>query len=365
MKLRRKATLAVAAIAALGIAPAAASAQGLAVYPEDTEARTFATGNGGWTSSTSTEGLCLLTPVLCPDVTNSFEASGGADGATDGYIDTDFNALAGALGATSKGIWESPAFTYNGVNGQPADLLGFVVHRRADVGQLLGLLQDQTYSVEILDLTEPSGSLLVIDEETLGGASGWTQVGPIPLAANALEVGHEYKVRITSTFNTGLATLLITGGADWDNVGIAAIKGGGVPDPGGPGGDPNYNQDPGGGGGGGGGGNDDRGAGPGNSGVKGAAVLQGNKLLVNARCNRNVRTGCDVKLVGLLKKKGPKATKGARAQVDAGRKRRVALKVKAKHASKLQNRKKIWVKQTVRANGKKRKSVVKLKIKRA
>jgi hypothetical protein len=81
------------------------------------------------------------------------------------------------------------------------------------------------------------------------------------------------------------------------------------------------------------------------------------------RCNRKVGTRCQIRLTGLLKKRGPKVTEATNTSLKAGRKKRVALNVKSRYAGKLDGRKKIWVKQRVRANGKTRSSVKKLKLK--
>lgn len=345
MRVLRRVGLAIVAIAALGVLPAAAQGQALSIYPEDPQSRTFGNNVGGWTQSTSVTGPCLAAPLLCPSVANSHEAAGGADGAADGYIDTEFTAVASALGATASGIWESPAFAYNGASGQTPQLLGLVLHRRADVGELIGLGHSATYTVEVIDVADPTKSHTVIDQESLAGAPDWMQIPPVAIPPAAMTIGRQYKIRITSTFNTGLATALIMGTADWDNVGIAAIVGG-------PGGGytpfPPVGDD------------DDRGAGPGKSGVSGAAVLRNGKIFVNARCNRNVETRCKMKLTGLLKKRGPKVTQATRTSVKAGRKKRVGLTVKDAYLGQLESRKRIWVKQRVTANGKRRTAVKRL-----
>ncbi|HNG57787.1 MAG TPA: hypothetical protein PLX70_10130, partial [Solirubrobacterales bacterium] len=100
---------------------------------------TFATGNGGWTSSTDYGGVCVPA-VTCPELSGSYQSTGGAAGGSDGYIRTDSGELTVAsLLSTSTHTWRSPAFTYNGVGGAQPEGLHFSVGVNPAVAQLLNL----------------------------------------------------------------------------------------------------------------------------------------------------------------------------------------------------------------------------------
>ena len=89
-------------------------------YHPTGEARTFEPTAGDWTGSTDETGVCLVSPVLCPAVTNQHQTDGGASGATDGHLRTSADGLAQVLSSVS-GTWSSPEFTYSGVAGATPD----------------------------------------------------------------------------------------------------------------------------------------------------------------------------------------------------------------------------------------------------
>ena len=87
MSIMRSRLLPAAAIAALSILivwliPAGAKAATV-TYPSG-NVSTFATGNGGWTSSTDYGGVCVPA-VTCPELSGSYQSSGGAAGGSDGH----------------------------------------------------------------------------------------------------------------------------------------------------------------------------------------------------------------------------------------------------------------------------------------
>ena len=68
---------AIAAMASVGVATAQADTT-TSDYPTTTDARTFAGSVGGWQSAKFDAGLtCLLKPLTCPIVTNTWQSSGG------------------------------------------------------------------------------------------------------------------------------------------------------------------------------------------------------------------------------------------------------------------------------------------------
>src|SRR6185503_21324871 len=130
--------LAVATGCLIPVLAATAAAQTVTAYPPDNEARLFTTSAGGWTGSTESAGFCDSIST-CPTVTNSFQASGGTGGASDGFLQSAIDtSLAGAQGETSA-IWTSPSFTYQGAAGQVPDTVLFGIHRRAEVAPFLAV----------------------------------------------------------------------------------------------------------------------------------------------------------------------------------------------------------------------------------
>jgi hypothetical protein len=69
-----------------------------------------------------------------------------------------------------------------------------------------------------------------------------------------------------------------------------------------------------------------------------------------------------MKVAGQLKKRGAKVGKAKKVKVRAGKSKKVALKVKAGVRPKLENRKRIFVRQRVAIGGKSKTKVVKLKL---
>src|SRR5438067_841061 len=171
------ASLLAASAAALWLLPATASADIITDYHPATEARTFATSPGGWTSSADSSGACI-TQVNCPAVDNSYQGKGGAGG--DGYLRTAISSISSA-GGEVRGIWESPAFTYDGARGTVPDTLTFFMDRRADISALLTLVgTDAQYTVDLEDLT--SGTAInITGPSPLAGAAGWRAIPAVTL----------------------------------------------------------------------------------------------------------------------------------------------------------------------------------------
>jgi len=321
-------TVVCAVLAAAALVPATASAV-TTLYPAN-NARTFATDAGGWTQSALNDPGCVP-GLTCPSIANSFQASGGVDG--DGFIRTGLSGLVASELATSRGIWRSPEFTYGGAGGAVPDLLVFALATRSDVGGLIGVGGSVDYSVELVDVTNAAGSGTLIDPVAVNLVPGWNGVAPVVLAPNDLTLGHVYRLRITTAYETG-TTLLPDAKVDYDNVGLAAEgagagAGGGV-------------------------------AGGGLAGK--AAVLSGDMLRVKVRCGSAVQGKCKIKLVGLWKKAGPRVTKLRTVRVRAGKKKKVALKVKPLALAAVQTRDKIWVAIKVNANGFKTLEIKNLKL---
>jgi hypothetical protein len=323
---------AVATLALLLALPAVALAA-TSKYPPGDAVRGFNGGPAGWTPSSSNEGVCLV-PVLCASVENSHQATGGADGG--GFIRSAYTGVVGAMAVagTTTAIWESPRFTYNGVSGAQPNVVSFAFDRRASVDQLLAVAGNSAeYSVRLVDLSEGGEALTLIAPTTLAGADSWTNTTS-PVNPERLAIGHDYRLQITSRYISG-TSVFVSGSADYDNVVLSATdgKGGGK-----------------------------KGRGSGSSGAlseqrlenllrqttPGTATLRGNRLFVLVKCPRKLGRNCRTTAQGLLRKRRP-ATAKRTVRLRSGKSRLVPLRVKPKARKQVAKRKRLLVKQKVRA----------------
>jgi hypothetical protein len=334
---RRAGTVAAIGAAALLLAfPAVAASS---KYPSASAARGFNGGGAGWDPSSNTNGTCLP-PLLCASVENSFQGSGGADGG--GYIRSAYTGVVGAtaIGGTTTALWQSPPFTYSGAAGAAPAEVDFQMDRRADVDQLLGVSGNSAeYSVRLVDLSAGGEAVTLIAPRTLAGAGSWTTVASGPVDPDSLTIGDEYRIQISSRYSSG-TSVLVSGSADYDDVALNAAGGGADGKDGGKGGG---------------------GSGKGASGLDsqrleellrqstpGTATLHGKRLLVRVTCPRKVGRQCQATVQGLLKKKRP-ATNRRTVRLRSGKSKLVALRVKPKARKRVAMRKRILVRQKVRA----------------
>lgn len=311
-------------------------------YPSPS-ARSFSGGAAGWTSSTSTQGTCLP-PVLCATVENSFQASGGADGG--GFIRSAYTGVVGvsAVGGTTSGVWESPAFTYEGAGGGAAGSVSFSLDRRASVDQLLAVAGNSAeYTVRLIDLSAGGKATTLIAPTTLAGANSWTEVTRGSIDPQALVAGDSYRIQVTSSYTTG-TTVLVTGNADYDNVVLSASSGGN-----------------GGKGSGSGGKGNGKGASSGalseqrlaellRQATPGTAVVSngGRRLLVRVACPRKIGHSCRTTAQGLLNRRRP-ATLRRTVRLRPGKGKLIALRIKPRARKKVSARRRLLVRQKVHA----------------
>jgi hypothetical protein len=301
---------------------------GAANYPLGKEARSFHQGAGGWQGSTSFEGPCI-SGVNCPTVTNDYAPSGGADGQGDGYLRTTIGSLVG-VGATSRGIFVSPSFEYQGAGGREPGELTLSLKRRSTLGTLLSVSGNSAeYSVDLVDVSPGGSATSVIDAEPIGDQSSW-RGNDVSVAPTGLALGDRYRVRITSEFVTGVQ--VVPGGSvGYDDVILHATR------------------PPRGGNGGSGGGGHHRLRGRLVRGISPLAIKHGKHLSVRVKCPRSVRPDkCRLKVAALLKRKGPRVTNSRKARLGAGKKRHLRLRVKHAHSKKVAHRRHILVAEKVR-----------------
>ena len=331
-------------IAALSLVLAATTAPAHAdTYVPGADNQTFATSPGGWTGSSAYEGLCLPS-LLCPAAANGFVASGGAGGAGDGYIRTDFTSLVSTVAGTSTGTWESPAFTYNGNAGAVPTSVVLDLSIRPQVNALLGLsvLNDASYRVDLVDATSGT-AISAVPQTALVNDAGWTSVPSAAVNPALLTIGRTYKTRITTRYNAAV-TVVATGEVGYDNVRLTTSG--------------NAN-----GGGGGGGGGENGGSGITTTqqltdlvqtvGLPATGKLVGNKLKIKIKCPAKAAPlACGYSFRGLAK--GPRskvATARKVALVNAGVTRWVKVKVKPRHLAKYKKADTIWIRANVRVGG--------------
>jgi hypothetical protein len=129
-----------------------------------------------------------------------------------------------AAGGESSGVWESPAFTYQGAAGEVPDQIAFALQRRANVAPFLnGAGAQADYTVEIIG--GPSGAVVAvpIDHQPIGESTTWLPVGPIDVDPAKLTVGQNYRIRITSHFSFA-AQFMPAADVDYDDVSLTAVK---------------------------------------------------------------------------------------------------------------------------------------------
>ncbi len=339
----RRVALTVAATLALALAFATAAGAAVSKYPPAAASRGFSGSAAGWTSSSGSDGLCLP-PLLCATVTNSFQETGGADGG--GFIRSAYTGVVGvsAVGGTTRGVWESPGFTYSGVVGSEATTISLSLDRRASVDQLLAVAGNSAeYTVRLIDVTQEGEALTLIAPTTLAGANSWTGVSRGSIDPESLTPGDEYRIQITSSYTTGTG-VLVTGNADYDNVVLSASDGIGR------------------------GGKKGNGKGKGNGGNStgafdsqrleellrqanpGTAVLggKGKKLFVRVKCPRKIGHACQTTAQGLLRKHRP-ATLKRTVRLRSGKSKLLVLRVKPQARKQVAKRRRLLVRQKVHA----------------
>lgn len=331
----RATTALAASVASLLLVLPAVAVAASSKYPPSAAARGFSGGAGDWISSTQSTGTCLA-PVLCASVENSFQESAGAG---DGFIRSAFTGVVGvtAVGGTTTGTWESPRFTYNGAGGERATAVGLSLDRRADVDRLLAVEGNAAeYTVRLVDLSEGGEASTLIPARTLAGANAWTTVER-GIDSGSLASGHAYRIQIVSSYTSG-TSVLVTGSADYDNVVLQASDG------------TSGKSGKGNGGNGGGALSERRLEELLRQATPGTAVLgpNGKRLFVRVKCPRKVGRACRTTAQGLLRKRRP-ATRKRTVRLRSGKSRLVALAVKPRARKQVAKRKRLLVRQKVRA----------------
>jgi len=319
-----------------------ASAASAAVYPAG--GGDFGGGPEGWVT---TEASCNA-PALC-------SASGGYDaghGHPPGSIGARTNIALNLVSLFRSTVTlQSPDFEVAGAGAATLHL-----DRQFSAGSLVDLAPTATYTVVLIDRDSGARSEL-LSESLDSGDSGFLGKD----AAASVKAGHAYAISIeTVTQSTVVGTGLLSGTTDarFDNISLTVNGAGGS----GTGGKGN-------------GGNNGGGGSLSDSrlsellrenGAPGAVVLVSGgsgsgarQLLVRVKCPRKVGHACRIGVQGMLSKR--KAATGRRSiKVRPGKVRLAKLRVKPRVTGKVSKRKRLLVREKVRA-GKAKATVFRLR----
>jgi hypothetical protein len=194
------------------------------VLPTGSDDRTFTGSQGGWTGATAYDGVCIPS-VTCPTITNGFAATGGSDGASDGYLRTQLSSLLTTFLGTSTGTLESPAFTYDGNGGRTPARAEVSLRVRPQVSALLGLDLGNQIDYRV-DLVDQADDLVVpaVPATQLTANADWGSPVTATVAPSSLVRGHQYKIRITTSYTTVLG-LVASGEVGFDDVALTTTGG--------------------------------------------------------------------------------------------------------------------------------------------
>ncbi len=296
----------------LGAAPARGATT---VYPAG--AGTFSGGAQGWEVTSATCNVALL----CT-------ASGGYDGGggnPPGSLTASTSIVANPVSLFKTTVtMRSPDFKVGAAGTTTMHL-----EREFAPGSLLDLLPELKYSAKLIDMTAGTESTPI--SETLKGASGWGAVD----AASSVKAGHTYAISLSAETGSTLVQIGLLSGSSsvrFDDVSLSVQT------------SPTAEE------GGGGAAGDPRLASLIQSSLIGPAILKGRRLFVRARCPAKIGLPCRIAVQGLLGKFRPATTRRT-SRVGKGRTKRMALKVKPRARGKLDSRRRLLFRETVRAGG--------------
>lgn len=346
-----------AAVAGLVLAMSAASASAATTsYPAG--GSDFSSNQQGWSASEEKcEGLIAL-QLLC----SSEGVYDSAKGNPPGSISAQTNVTLNLLGLFASGAtWTSPPFTVQGtVTGA-----SFRLERQLDSGDLLNLAPTASYTASLVDKTTGTSTPLLKEEGIAPGPTFTANGG-----AAAVAGGHTYAISLATTTNSTLASVGLLGKTHlrFDNVALSVQTAGG----GSGGNNPNDS-----------GGGNKNSSNNSNSNSKtvnnkkqssslsnarlqtlfrrGAssapATVKGNRLFVKVSCPRSIGRACHIVARGMLNRRTA-ATNKRTVKVGRGKGKQIVLRVKPRAKRQVAKRKRLLVRENVRA-GKARATIFK------
>jgi hypothetical protein len=333
---RMKVPILLGAVCAAFLAFTGPAAAASATYPGGGSG--FSDGAEGWSAGGAS---CAPAALLCSSEAAYDATTGNPPGSIAAKTTVTLN-LVGLFKGTAA--WDSPQFTVPVKAITGADLH---LDRAFSAGGLVDVGPEATYTVTLADLSSKT-SATVLSQKVDGEDKAFASAG----APAAVVGGHTYRLSIeavTAQSTLALSTLSGTTSLRFDNVGLTVQSAEADGDDGGSGGK---------------GKGDGNGSGPGKGGdlsdgrllslLGGAgsspAVLKGKggRLLVKVSCPRKVHRACSIAAQGLLSKRRP-ATRKRVVKVASGKSKRVVLRVKPRARQKLAKRKRLLVREKVRA----------------
>ena len=325
-------TVLLGAMCAVLLASAGSALAATATYPGGGSG--FDESSEGWSAGGAS---CTPAELLCSSEAAYDASSGNPPGSITARTTATLNVVSLFKGTVT---WNSPQFT---VPVEPITDAEMHLESALDPGGLVDVEPVGTYTVTLSDLTTGK-SATALSGEVEGESPFAEESAPVAVVG-----GHKYRLSIEAvTVQSTLALSLLSGTTNlrFDNVGLSvrSASGGGN------------------GGGGDGGGKNGSGLGSSSltdrrlfsllsgSGTSGPAVLKGNRLFVKVGCPRKVGHACRITAQGFLRKRRPATAKRV-VKVAKGKGRRIVLRVKPRVRPRVAKRKRLLVREKVRAGG--------------
>jgi hypothetical protein len=327
---RLQLTVVLGALCAVLLAGAGSALAAAATYPGGGSG--FDESSEGWSAGPSS---CTPVELLCSSEAAYDASTGNPPGSITARTTATLNVVSLFKGTAT---WNSPPFT---VPVEPITDAEMHLESALDPGGLVDVAPKGTYTVTLSDLTTGK-SVTALSGEVEDESPFAEDAAPVAVVG-----GHKYKLSIEAiTAQSTLALSLLSGTSNlrFDNVGLSvrsASDGDGK-----------------------GGGGGKKGSGSNSSsltdsrlfsllssgGESSPAVLKGNRLFVKVGCPRKVGRACRITAQGMLRK-GKPATAKRLVKVAKGKSKRIALRVKPKAQPRVAKRKRLLVRERVRAGG--------------
>jgi len=291
----------------------------------------FNESSEGWSAGASS---CTPAELLCSSEAAYDASTGNPPGSITARTTVTLNMVSLFKGTAT---WNSPQFTVPVVPITDAEMH---LDRAFDPGGLVDVEPKGTYTVTLSDLSTGK-SVTALSGEVAGESPFTADAAPVAVVG-----GHKYRLSIEAVTAQGAVALSLLSGTSnlrFDNVGLSVRSSSG-------GGD--------------GKGGGKKGSGSdsssltdrrlfsllSNGGISGPAVLKGNRLFVRVGCPRKVGHACRITAQGFLRRGKPATTKRM-VKLGKGKGKRVVLRVKPKARPKVAKRKRLLVREKVRAGG--------------
>jgi hypothetical protein len=200
------------AVAASMMAVAAGSASAAAL-PSGPDSVTFNSSPGGWTSSVSYGGLCLIPGVTCAKGDSDWLATGGSGSVQpNGHVQATFGTLVGLL-SNSTVTWSSKSFKID-------PKWNTVVAKykvRGHLASLINLGGRAQFRFRLTDLSDASRSFDAVTARDLRDRPAYHKASAtVPLAK--VHNGDTYRIDVITHFSAPVATVPVISDVDYDEV---------------------------------------------------------------------------------------------------------------------------------------------------